>query len=110
MQLVSGAAFPHAAWQRRRALARLTGRGVEGRGFPPASKRAFESRSAQILGLRVALALGLGSGRVVVGNPEWENNLVNSELKWRWAPSPPGVTRARVQNGREGWVLRRAGP
>lgn len=39
---------------------------------------------AQILGLRVAMALGLKHGRVVVGNPEWENNLVNSELKWRF--------------------------
>jgi hypothetical protein len=39
---------------------------------------------AQILGLRVAMSLGLQYGRVVVGNPEWENNLVNSELKWRF--------------------------
>ena len=39
---------------------------------------------AQILGLRVAMSLGLQYGRIVVGNPEWENNLVNSELKWRF--------------------------
>ena len=39
---------------------------------------------AQLLGLRVAMALGLLYGRVIVGNPEWENNLVNSELKWRF--------------------------
>lgn len=39
---------------------------------------------AQLLGLRVALSLGLQTRRVVVGNAEWEDNLVNSELKWRF--------------------------
>lgn len=39
---------------------------------------------AQLLGLRVGLSLGLQTNRVVVGNPDWENNLVNSELKWRF--------------------------
>jgi hypothetical protein len=39
---------------------------------------------AQLLGLRVALSLGLQTKRVVVGNAEWEDNLVNSELKWRF--------------------------
>ena len=39
---------------------------------------------AQLLGLRVAMSLGLQTQRVVVGNPDWENNLVNSELKWRF--------------------------